>query len=372
MKLTKTSRALGLAVFAATVCPFALAQTSGWLLGGNVGQANYTIDDAKITSGLQGAGLATSTINDNRTDTGYKLFGGYQFNKNFALEGGYFDLGKAGFTATTVPAGTLNGQIKLRGLNLDAVGFLPITENLSLLGRVGANYAEAKDSFSGTGAVTVANPAVTQSGTNVKYGMGLEYALTKTLALRGELERYRVNDAVGNHGDVDLFSVGLVYRFWNAPAPAAKEKIVYIDRPGEPYPVPVPVLVVLKKVSFDADTFYPFDKAELRPEGKRALNEFAHELKTANFEVVKIVGNTDRLGPHAHNLELSTLRAKVVKDYLVASAGIPADKITAYGVGATNPVTQPHDCVGSTATKAVTACLAPDRRVDIEVSGTQK
>ena len=300
MKLITNTRALGLAVLAATACPFALAQTAGWLVGGNVGQANYTIDDAKISNGLAGSGFTSSSINDKRDDTGYKLFGGYQFNKNFALEGGYFDLGKAGYTATTVPAGTLNGQIKLRGLNLDLVGFLPLNDKFSLLARVGADYAEANDSFSGTGAVGVANPSVTKSETNVKYGVGLEYALTKSLALRGEVERYRVNDAVGARGDVDMFSVGLVYRFWKAPAPAGKETIVYIDRPGEPYPVPVPVLVVLKKVSFDADTFYTFDKAELRPEGKRALGAFARHLKTTNHASATVGANTAPPDPPSH------------------------------------------------------------------------
>ena len=94
--------------------------------------------------------------------TGYKLFGGYKFNKNFALEGGYFDLGKFGFTATTVPAGTLNGNIKLKGLNLDAVGILPIAEKFSAFGRVGLNYAQAKDSFTGTGAVSRADESEPQ------------------------------------------------------------------------------------------------------------------------------------------------------------------------------------------------------------------
>ena len=35
----------------------------------------------------------------------------------------------------------------------DAVGILPITEKFSAFGRVGLNYAEARDSFTGTGLV---------------------------------------------------------------------------------------------------------------------------------------------------------------------------------------------------------------------------
>jgi OOP family OmpA-OmpF porin len=70
----------------------------------------------------------------------------------------------------------------------------------------------------------VANPNPKEKDTNYKFGLGLEYALTQALGLRAEAERYRINDAVGNKGDVDLFSVGLVFRFGGrtpAPAPAA-------------------------------------------------------------------------------------------------------------------------------------------------------
>ena len=149
--------------------------------GVNVGQSRAKIDDARITSNLLGGGFATPSIVNDDTDTGYKLFGGYKFNRNFAVEGGYFDLGRFGFTATTVPAGTLNGSIKLRGVNLDAVGILPITEKFSAFGRVGVNYAEARDSFSGTGAVTVTNPNPSKRDTNVKFGAGLQYDFTQSL-----------------------------------------------------------------------------------------------------------------------------------------------------------------------------------------------
>ena len=213
MKLANASGTLGLAALAAIASPLAMADDTGWYGGVNVGQSRAKIDDARITSNLLGSGYATTSIVDDDTDTGYKLFGGYKFNRNFALEGGYFDLGRFGFTATTVPAGTLNGNIKLRGVNLDAVGILPITEKFSAFGRVGVNYAEAKDSFSGTGAVNVTNPNPSKRDTNYKFGAGLQYDFTQSLGMRLEAERYRINDAVGNKGDVDLLSVGVVFRF---------------------------------------------------------------------------------------------------------------------------------------------------------------
>ncbi len=204
---------LELAALAVFASPLAMADDAGWYGGVNVGQSRAKIDDARVTSNLLGSGFATSSITDDDSDTGYKLFGGYKFNRNFALEGGYFDLGRFGFTATTVPAGTLNGNIKLRGVNLDAVGILPITERFSAFGRVGVNYAEAKDSFSGTGAVNVLNPSPSKNDTNYKFGAGLQYDFNQSVGMRFEAERYRINDAVGNKGDVDLVSVGVVFRF---------------------------------------------------------------------------------------------------------------------------------------------------------------
>jgi len=212
-KLGRASGTLGLAVLAAFASPFAVADDTGWYGGLNIGQSRAKIDDARITSSLLGSGFGTSSITDDNRDSGYKLFGGYRINRNFALEGGYFDLGKFGFTATTVPAGTLNGTIQLKGLNLDAVGILPITAKFSAIGRAGFNYAEAKDSFSGTGAVNVLNSNPSKRDINYKLGLGVQYDFTEAVGMRAEVERYRANDAVGNKGDVDLVSVGLVYRF---------------------------------------------------------------------------------------------------------------------------------------------------------------
>jgi len=243
MKIAIASGTLGLVILAVVASPYAAAADPGWYGGFNVGQSRAKIDDQRIISNLLGAGFATTSIVDDDRDIGYKIFGGYQLNRNFALEGGYFNLGKFGFTATTAApnAGTLTGSIKLQGVNLDAVGILPVTEKLSALGRVGVNYAEAKDSFSGTGAVIVTNPNPKERDTNYKFGVGLQYDFTRSLGLRAEAERYRINDAVGNKGDVDLFSVGLVFRFGAvAPAPAPRAVVPPPAPPPARRPAPPP------------------------------------------------------------------------------------------------------------------------------------
>lgn len=385
MKSIKASSFTGLAVLAALaagISPLAMAQDLGWYGGANIGRSAADIDDPRITSGLAAGGLGTSSISDRDRSTGFKLYGGYQLHRNFALEGGYFDLGKFGYTANTIPTGTLDGNIKLKGFNLDAVGILPITDRFSALGRVGLNYAKASDSFTGTGAVNVTNPNPSKSGTNYKLGVGLQYAFTEALGMRAEVERYRVNDAVGNKGHVDLFSVGLVYRFggktqpvqrvaapaYVAVAPEPAPIVVAPPPPAPPPPAPAPAPPM--KVTFSADSLFDFDKANLKPAGKQQLDKFAADLKGVKYDAVAVTGHTDRIGAQGYNLKLSARRADAVKDYLVA-AGIPAGAIAAKGVNGADPVTKAEDCKGSKPTARLIACLQPDRRVEVEVAGTR-
>ena len=214
--LANSARSAGrLSLLAAAIWGSTLAGAadSGWYMGANGGQSMAKIDTPRIASGLLGSGFTSALVSDHNRETSYKLFGGYQLSPLFAVEGGFFDLGQFGFDATTVPPGTLKGNIRLRGANIDLVGSWPITSRWSVLGRVGANHTQARDTFTGTGAVVVLNPSPSAFDTHPKLGLGLQYALNESLSIRAEAERYRINDAIGNKGDIDLVSVGLVYRF---------------------------------------------------------------------------------------------------------------------------------------------------------------
>jgi OOP family OmpA-OmpF porin len=390
MTTTRTFSTLGLATlatFATLASPLAVAQMmeapAGWYAGLNAGRSRADIDNARITSGLQGAGFGTSGIADDGRSSGFKLYGGYRVNRNFALEGGYFDLGNFGYTATTVPAGTLSGNMKLRGLNLDLVGILPLTDRFEAFARVGAAYTQARDHFSGTGAVVVTDPNPSKSALNLKVGLGLGYNFSDNFGMRVEVERYRINDAVGNRGDIDLVSVGLVYRFGARGREVTPRTAAYVPPPAPvaapplmaaaPPPPPPPVVVTAAPVSvtFSADSLFDFDKAVVKPQGRQSLDRFVRDLQGTQYEAIAVTGHTDRLGPHDYNLRLSARRAEAVSAYLSGVGGIPAGKISAKGADGANPVTRPGDCVGSKPTPVLIACLQPDRRVDVEVSVTK-
>lgn len=234
-----------LAVLGTLSGSWAVAQdeTTGPYIGGSVGQTRAHFNNDSITSRLASQGLAVQSMTGQNNGTGFKAFGGYQFNRNFAVEGGYFDLGRSNYTFNTL-GGTFSGDTTVRGLNLDLVGIAPLTDRFSVLGRVGAAYAQSRANFASTGTVLPNGSPTSRNGTDLKLGLGLQYAITDALGIRAEIERYRVNDPVRNRGFINMASVGLVYRFGGkVPTPVAQ---AYVPPPvvaAPPPPPPAPVYV---------------------------------------------------------------------------------------------------------------------------------
>ena len=115
------------------------------------------------------------------------------------------------------------------------------------------------------------------------------------------------------------------------------------------------------KVVLNADTFFDFDKATLKPEGKQVLDQVAQQAGSVNLETVIATGHTDSIGSEAYNQKLSERRADTVKQYLI-SKGVPADRIYAEGKGELQPVASNKTREGR----------AQNRRVEIEIVGTRK
>lgn len=152
--------ACGAAAIAVSPCALAQQTERGWYIGGELGQASFAGED----------------------DTAFKLLGGYQINRHFAVEGAYawlFD--KNGAEATA--------------FELVAVGSFPLANRISALGKLGfANaYIEA--------------PILDTERIELTYGIGLQYDLTPKIGLRGQWQRYDTEE------EIDLFSVGLAWRF---------------------------------------------------------------------------------------------------------------------------------------------------------------
>ncbi len=165
-------------------------------------------------------------------------------------------------------------------------------------------------------------------------------------------------EAMGRDGegcacDADILSAAVC-----APAPEA---------------APAPKAKAAEKVTFAADTLFNFDKADLKPEGKRVLDDLVAALAGVDVEVILSSGYTDRIGKDAYNQKLSLRRAEAVKAYLV-SKGVNANLIKTVGYGKADPVV---NCPNPTKKgqiknfRELVQCLAPNRRAVVEVVGSR-
>lgn len=153
------------------------AHAAGLYAGGSLGSQTYP-------NTVNGNSTSGSTLSG-------KVFGGYQLSPNFAVEAGVAELG-------SVNSG--GGQVDSYGSFVDAVGILPLSPQWNLLGRVGVAH------------MAVNTPTGNDGGNGIKVGLGAEYALSKTVAIRGEWERYQLT-AFGDRPNADQFTVGLKVGF---------------------------------------------------------------------------------------------------------------------------------------------------------------
>jgi len=206
-------------------------------------------------------------------------------------------------------------------------------------------------------------------------GLGVNWAFSNWGRLVADA-RYRWDDNSGDILDEDDFqdvvvSLGLQIPLGAAPVVAAAPVVM-----PEPEPQPVVVEPVQHSFELSADALFSFDSSELTALGRSRIDEIVKTVRGTGFTAnsVEITGHTDPLGPEAYNQTLSEQRAEVVRDYLV-SQDIPSTvEVTTRGVGEAQPKVTVEECRarGEARTKsALIACLAPNRRVEAVVSGTQ-
>lgn len=143
-------------------------------------------------------------------DTAYRIFGGYKFHRNIAVEGGYAPLGE---TSASVP-GLPKVTAEANAWDLVAVGIWPFTPQLSAFGKLGFYNAELKLGGPVSGKKTT---------TDLTYGIGGQYDFNRNLGLRLEWQRYSGIKApnatgggvtvTGGDTDVDVLSVGALWKF---------------------------------------------------------------------------------------------------------------------------------------------------------------
>jgi len=112
-----------------------------------------------------------------------------------------------------------------------------------------------------------------------------------------------------------------------------------------------------KKTMLPSDLLFEFNRAELRESAKVGLQKLGLLLDSNPTMYCWIEGHTDLIGNDSANLELSLKRADAVKQYLVTSMRMDADKIITRGFGEFEPIVTEGDQVAQ----------APNRRVEIKM-----
>lgn len=174
-------------------------------IGGSLGESD--IDDEIAIPHF----ITSGTVDGN--SSGFKIFGGYQFSPYFGLDLAFVDLGKASYSGSYFGTPVTGGTASLWGLNVSAVGTVPLNEAFAVFGKIGlfAWEAKARDT---TGGFPF---SATENGGDFSWGLGFSYGFTRNISARVEWERFGLGG--GGYqwnvdlGHADLLSLGVVYSF---------------------------------------------------------------------------------------------------------------------------------------------------------------
>lgn len=332
--MKKTTIALAIAFAGVATAAQAAPNDNTWYTGAKLGWSNY--HDTKFDN---------SDVRGKRNQLGAGAYLGYQANPYIGFELGYDWLGRMKYNDT-------NNSFKAQGIQLAAKLSYPVTNDLDVYTRLGGMTTFSRaESIDGREKKTGISPL---------FAGGVEYAITPAIATRLD---YQWVPNLGNHEDLHvrpdngLLSVGVAYRFGQ----------------GAAIPIVAPIIVPeveTKRFALKSDVLFNFNKATLKPAGKEALEEMYEQLQNINPTTgsIVVIGHTDRIGSVEYNQKLSEERAESIVKFLVAK-GIPADRISSRGMGKSESVTG-STCDNVKPRAELIECLAPDRRVDIDVSGT--
>ena len=140
-------------------------------------------------------------------DIGGKIFMGFQFNRNWGLEMGVLSLGYAEANGDFLGLQS-DGDAFAGGVEFSGTGTLPLSEKIGLFGKVGILWWRVESNL-------IYEYTTVDEGVSPAVGAGINYDIIDWIGVRGEWQRFFAvgGSSTTGEADMDLFSVGVVFRF---------------------------------------------------------------------------------------------------------------------------------------------------------------
>ena len=214
-----------------------MAEPGKWYIGVGAGMSTYkdwvSQDDIRAFKNEFGSSLGIANFSgfesaeseDNAS--GFKLFGGYTFNENVAVEISYIDMGEVDANSSStgtffdIADNAIDGNLlatakaSVDAFTLDASLNFPVASFAAVFVKGGIYAADTKLALSASSSISTENfnDSKTESSTGLHVGIGVNFKVTDAIGLRAEWERLDNVEANSGESDVDLISASLLYGF---------------------------------------------------------------------------------------------------------------------------------------------------------------
>lgn len=186
-----------------------------------VGLAALTLAAGASAQVYGGAAMGSARINldctgattCDKTDTGWKLFGGYQFNPNWAAEITYFDFGRAKVSGTDSELGTITGEVENTGFGAGVAFRQDLATDWNFVARFGLASIKTKISGAATG---IGSGSDSDRNVQPFAGLGVGYKVFRSLSVDAawDFSRGKYNkNGLQTKGGVNMISIGVTAGF---------------------------------------------------------------------------------------------------------------------------------------------------------------
>lgn len=207
-------------VFGPPSVAFGADSATAFYIAGHVGRTSVHLDNAALAGDLAAAGFGTSGVSSDGKGTSWKAVVGVQFGRYFAVEIAAAPGGDAeqhttltSFGEAPIPPTALEIRYSTKEtVTASAVALLPL-DRLSPYGKVGLYKTKLEAKASAPTIGFSIDESVNSDGT--LFGLGIALRIGTSISARVEWERLRNvgKEGVIRESDVDVLSIGALYRF---------------------------------------------------------------------------------------------------------------------------------------------------------------